>query len=88
MFNFILACAFGACMAFFLDPDQGRRRRAMARDRGGRVLRRGMRRTLGLARYTGGKAFGLTQEAIHVRPADVPRMRNLIHFPRRGERAA
>ena len=70
MFNFILACAFGACMAFFLDPDQGRRRRNMARDRMAATFRRGFGRLGRAGRAAGAAAYGLTQKATHLTPED------------------
>ena len=39
----MIAGAAGATLAYFLDPEQGRRRRTLARDRASAVLRRGRR---------------------------------------------
>lgn len=39
----MIAGATGATLAYFFDPDQGRRRRAIARDRANSVIRRGRR---------------------------------------------
>jgi hypothetical protein len=41
MREYLIAMGFGAALSFFLDPEMGRRRRAMARDR-----------TMGFARRT------------------------------------
>lgn len=50
----VLAGAAGAALAYFLDPDQGRRRRAMAADRAAAAVRRGKRLAERRAEYTAG----------------------------------
>ncbi len=64
------AGAFGAMMMYLVDPDQGRRRRAMLRDR---VLGmfRAMRRMLGRrARVVVAQTYGMTQQVQHLQPED------------------
>lgn len=63
----LFAAGIGAALLFFLDPDGGRRRRAMARDRAsgwirdaGRVLDRG-------GRFAGAQAYGIGQKLTHLR---------------------
>jgi osmotically-inducible protein OsmY len=53
------AAALGAAAAYFLDPELGRRRRHVGRDRMARALRRRARRFERQARYEAGKAVGL-----------------------------
>ena len=78
MFKTLLGWGVGIAAAFFFDPEHGRRRRAMARDRGGRILRRAFRGLLSRSRYLGGKAYGFTREAIRSRPTDLSKVRNAI----------
>src|SRR5437016_2867693 len=57
---------FGAIVAglvaYFFDPDNGRRRRAMARDRTRKLVRKMRHRAEQRARYAQGKAAGLRHE--------------------------
>ena len=59
----LLMGAAGAAAQYFLDPTDGRRRRAMARDRAAALLRRGSRQAAGTARYASGVAQGAVQQA-------------------------
>ena len=64
--------AFGALLAYFFDPDNGRRRRAMARDRIPAFFR-----SMGQsAQRTGGavaaKAEGAKQKATHLKEEEKP----------------
>jgi len=56
-----LGTGVGAGLAYLLDPQQGRRRRHEARDRGLAILRRGTRRAIRKTDYAAGVARG----AIH-----------------------
>lgn len=68
----LLAGATGAAMAYFLDPQQGRRRRSMALDRAGHVIRRARRVAARNGEYLGGKLRGVPAKlASFVRPAPV-----------------
>jgi osmotically-inducible protein OsmY len=54
----------GALLAFLLDPQQGRRRRHLARDRGLAVLRRRKRETVRKADYAAGVVAGVAHKAM------------------------
>jgi hypothetical protein len=70
MLRILLAGAAGAALSYFLDPDQGRRRRNMARDRVAATFRRGFRRLARAGRAAAAEAYGLTQKATHLTPED------------------
>ena len=57
----------GALVAFFLDPVSGRRRRAEARQRADGFLRRRSREAGRLGRSAGAEAYGVAQQAAHMR---------------------
>ena len=57
----------GAALMFFFDPQQGRRRRAMAKDRTAGMLRRIFRRLGRAGRGVSAQAYGLTQKITHIR---------------------
>ena len=59
--------AFGAALAFFLDPREGKRRRHMLRDRTLGLSRRGGRRLGRAARTAGASVRGFSQRARHLR---------------------
>ncbi len=61
----IVGVMVGAAAAFFLDPDMGRRRRSITRDKFWSFLRRGSDRLEGKSRWAAGKAYGVYQEALH-----------------------
>jgi osmotically-inducible protein OsmY len=58
---FALAGAIGAAIAYFLDPDNGRRRRKIAADKAGRYFRQAGQQTQGIA----AQAQGLKGKATH-----------------------
>jgi osmotically-inducible protein OsmY len=58
---FVLAGAIGAAIAYFFDPDNGRRRRKIAVDKFGRYSRQAGRGAQGAA----AKAEGVKQKATH-----------------------
>jgi hypothetical protein len=57
-FSFIFGAAAGAAAAWFLDPDQGNRRRSIAQDKAGKYLRKGAAEADRKARYAGGQVKG------------------------------
>ena len=65
MLNLLLAGATGAALAYFLDPNQGRRRRNVTRDRVAAMVRRGSRQLTRTSRYAAGQAYGVTQQVTH-----------------------
>jgi osmotically-inducible protein OsmY len=58
---FALAGAIGAALAYFFDPDSGRRRRKILADKAGKYVRRGARQAQGV----GATAQGLKAQATH-----------------------
>jgi len=65
MFKFFLAFGSGAALAYFLDPDRGRRRRHIARDRFAAALRRFGWNASKVGRHAADAAYGMGQEAVH-----------------------
>jgi hypothetical protein len=59
------AFAAGAAGEYFLDPQHGRRRRHLARDRGLAMIRRPAKRVAGEAHRRASYAEGVAQGAIH-----------------------
>jgi osmotically-inducible protein OsmY len=64
--------SIGAALAYFFDPEGGRRRRAQTRDRIPALLRRGERRLQRLGRAAKSEAYGVGQRARHLREEDKP----------------
>jgi osmotically-inducible protein OsmY len=62
---FALFAAFGAAIAYLFDPTSGRRRRALARDRAGALVRRARRRMDRLQRHAEAEAYGESQRIKH-----------------------
>ena len=64
----------GACLMYLLDPERGRRRRNMARDRLMARLRRTGRAAVAGWRGAAAEAYGASQRMIHLVPreTDVP----------------
>jgi osmotically-inducible protein OsmY len=62
----------GAALTYFFDPEQGRRRRAMARDRLAGFSRRRVRGGERLGRSAGAQAEGLAQKATHMQEEPKP----------------
>jgi osmotically-inducible protein OsmY len=62
----------GAALTYFLDPDQGRRRRAMANDRIAAFFRRRVRSGERLGRSATAQAEGLVQKAKHLEEEPKP----------------
>jgi osmotically-inducible protein OsmY len=70
--SMIVSGAVGASLAYFLDPQQGARRRNTTRDQLVATARRLGGRSEKMARYLGGEAYGLIQETIHLNPPGNP----------------
>ena len=62
----------GAALTYFFDPDQGRRRRAMGRDRVAAFFRRRARQGEQLGRAASAQAEGLVQKAKHIQEEPKP----------------
>jgi hypothetical protein len=60
----------GVMLGFLFDPRSGRRRRALARDRGAGAVRRGVRRTRREARLVAAYAVGRARRSFHRRPPE------------------
>jgi hypothetical protein len=69
---FGLFAAAGAAIAYFFDPDSGRRRRTVARDRSAAFVRRTGRRFGRVQRAAQAEAYGLTKKAQHLREEPKP----------------
>lgn len=69
---FALSAAAGAALAYFLDPQNGKRRRKTTLDRTAGLFRRGRRRAERAARSVGSEAYGLKQKATHRREEEKP----------------
>jgi osmotically-inducible protein OsmY len=63
---------FGAALTYFFDPDQGRRRRAMAQDRVAAFFRRRARASERLGRSVSAQAEGYVQKAKHLEEEPKP----------------
>jgi hypothetical protein len=59
--------AIGAAIAYFVDPDRGRARRARTRDQLAGAVRRSGRRAERLGRRVGADLYGVTQKVQHPR---------------------
>jgi BON domain len=58
--------ATGATFMYLADPDRGRRRRAIARDRANAAIRRSGRRAGKLSRRTSARISGMASRAMHL----------------------
>ena len=65
---FVLAGALGAALAYFFDPDSGRRRRKPAADKAGKYVRGAGRQAQGV----GAQASGLKEKATHLKEQEKP----------------
>jgi osmotically-inducible protein OsmY len=65
---FGLAGAIGALLAYFFDPDNGRRRRKIAIDKAGKYLRQAGQQAQGAAT----QAQGLKEKATHLKEQEKP----------------
>ena len=62
-----LGTAIGAAIAFFFDPQSGRRRRNMTRDRTLGLVRGAGRRSERMGRAVAAETYGMAQKATHLR---------------------
>ena len=62
----------GAALTYFFDPEQGRRRRAMTRDRIAAMFRRTARRGERLGRAASAEAHGVAQKVKHLEEEPKP----------------
>lgn len=65
--RFLRLAAIGAALTYFFDPQNGRRRRKMTRDRVLAFFRQGARRTERARRAVAAEAYGVKQKATHLR---------------------
>ncbi len=65
MRSYLIAGGIGATLQFFLDPDLGRRRRIMARDRSAAVMRRGIRKLGRFGRRIASDISGRRDQLMH-----------------------
>jgi osmotically-inducible protein OsmY len=65
--RFLRLAALGAALAYFFDPEAGRRRRAMARDRALGFFRQRGRQASRLGTAASAHAYGVKQKATHLR---------------------
>src|SRR5438552_261287 len=71
MLRYILTAALGGALVYFLDPDKGKRRRHMARDRAAATARHTSRLVGTRVRYATSTAHGLAEKAAHSRDEEV-----------------
>jgi gas vesicle protein len=62
-----LGALVGAAIAYLFDPQNGRRRRAMLRDRSGAFVRQGGRKTAGMGKAVAAEAYGASQKVQHLK---------------------
>jgi hypothetical protein len=62
-----LGALVGAAIAYFFDPQNGRRRRAMVRDRSAGFVRQGGRSAARAGRAVGAEAYGVSQKVQHLK---------------------
>jgi len=67
-----IGAALGALIAFFLDPQVGRRRRKLTVDRTAGTVRGGVRKVERGGRAVAAEAYGLKQKATHLREEPKP----------------
>jgi osmotically-inducible protein OsmY len=72
MRKFTIGALLGGFAAFLFDPQDGRRRRHMARDRAAAFGRRGFRRSVGAGRAVSSEVYGVAKKVQHARPEQKP----------------
>ncbi|HEU4450789.1 MAG TPA: BON domain-containing protein [Gaiellaceae bacterium] len=68
----VLMAAVGAALTYFLDPESGRRRRAVTKDRVAAFFRRGGRRLERTGRGVAAGTGGLAKKVTHLREEEKP----------------
>lgn len=68
----LLAAVAGAGLMYLFDPNRGRKRRHMLRDRTRSAWHHGSTRLRHLSRALGANVYGYSQRATHLRPAPGP----------------
>jgi osmotically-inducible protein OsmY len=63
----LVGAALGAAATYFSDPDNGRRRRSVARDRGLALLRRTGSRAEQAGRGVAAETYGVSQKVQHIK---------------------
>ena len=64
---FAIGTALGALLAYFFDPQNGRRRRNELVDRTGGRLRAGKRQAVRTGRHVAAEAYGVKQKVTHLK---------------------
>ena len=72
MFRILRFAALGAALFYFLDPQNGRRRRALAKDRVPAFFRGKARHAERFGRSAQAQAYGVTQKVKHRKEEDKP----------------
>jgi osmotically-inducible protein OsmY len=72
MLRVIRYVGLGALVAYFFDPQNGRTRRALARDRIPALFRRGSERIERAGRSVSAEAYGVKQKAKHLKEEEKP----------------
>jgi osmotically-inducible protein OsmY len=62
-----LGALVGAALAYLFDPQSGRRRRAMVRDRSAAFVRQGGRKSARMGRAVAAEAYGVSQKVQHLK---------------------
>lgn len=70
--RFMLGGIMGALTMYMLDPDRGKRRRHMTRDKIGSISRKLNRRIRSESEHVKGRAVGVVQETLQTEPPDNP----------------
>jgi osmotically-inducible protein OsmY len=72
MLRMLRYVGLGALLTYFFDPENGRRRRALARDRIPALLRRGSQRLEQTGRGVAAEAYGVKQKVKHAKEEPKP----------------
>jgi osmotically-inducible protein OsmY len=72
MLRLLRYVGLGALIAYFFDPENGRRRRALARDRFPALFRRGSERVERAGRAAAAEAYGVKQKVKHRKEDEKP----------------
>lgn len=70
-YHILVSGIAGAGLMYFLDPQSGKRRRTMLRDRTGGMIRHTSRRVVSAGRRTSATVYGVTQKVKHRRPEEI-----------------